>query len=110
MGGGLPAARSPDDHAWHLYPLRLSLDRIAIDRARFIEELRLRGVGASVHFIPLHLHPFYRERFGIGPGLCPVAEAAYERLLTLPMFPAMGREEVEDVVAALTKVLRHYER
>jgi perosamine synthetase len=78
--------------------------RVAGDRKRVFTELRERGVGVQVHYIPVHLHPFYRDRFGTGPGLCPKAEAAYERILSLPIFPAMSDADVDRVVAALQEV------
>jgi perosamine synthetase len=95
--------RADARHAYHLYPVLLSIDRAAAFRA-----LRAEGIGCNVHYIPVHLHPFYKERFGTGPGLCPVAEAAYERLITLPMFPAMSDRDVDDVIEACTKVLAAY--
>ena len=61
-----------------------------------------------MHYLPVHLHPYYRERFGTRPGLCPVAEAAYERILTLPLFPTMNDDDVDDVVRAVGKVVAHY--
>jgi perosamine synthetase len=67
--------------------------------------LRREGIGVNVHYIPVHLHPFYRQRFGAGPGLCPVAEAAYESILTLPMFAGMETRDVRDVIEAVTKVV-----
>ena len=60
----------------------------------------------SVHYRPVHLHPYYRERLGTGPGQCPAAEAAFERLLTLPLFPGMTDDDVADVIAAVEKVIR----
>jgi perosamine synthetase len=67
--------------------------------------MRDRGIGVNVHYVPVHLHPYYRQHFGTGPGLCPVAEAAYERILTLPLFPAMADTDVDRVVAALGESL-----
>ena len=81
-----------------------------VTRAKVFSALRAEGIGINVHYIPVHLHPFYRERFGTKPGLCPVAEAAYERLITLPIFPRMTDDDVEDVIAAVYKVLRRYQR
>jgi perosamine synthetase len=73
------------------------------DRQESFRKLRERGIGANVHYIPVHLHPFYRRRFGTGPGLCPVAEAAYEQILSLPMFPRMTDADVERVISELTE-------
>lgn len=91
-------------HAYHLYVVRLDCPRVGATRKEVFSALRARGIGVNVHYIPVHLHPFYRSRFGTGPGLCPVAEAAYEELLTLPIFPAMRDEEVEAVIAAVSEV------
>src|SRR6185369_12873699 len=82
----LPVFDDPRDHAWHLYSLRLN----GIDRAKFIDALRERGVGASVHFIPLHLHPFYRDTFGFGPDDFPVATREYSREVSLPIYSVMS--------------------
>jgi perosamine synthetase len=92
-------------HAYHLYVVRLDLTRLACDRAMIFAALRREGIGVNVHYIPVHLHPFYRQRFGLGPGLCPVAEAAYEEILSLPMFPAMDARDIADVIEAVTKVV-----
>jgi len=97
-------------HAYHLYVVRLDLDRLRADRAEVFAALRAEGIGVNVHYIPVHLHPFYRRRFGTGPGLCPVAEAAYERLLSLPLFPAMTDADVADVIEAVAKVAEAYAR
>jgi perosamine synthetase len=70
--------------------------------------LRAEGIGVNVHYIPVHLHPFYRGRLGTAPGDCPIAEAAYERILSLPIFPRMSSQDVEDVVQALGKIDRAY--
>jgi perosamine synthetase len=97
-----PASGDPrTGHAWHLYPLRLRLDRLDIDRAQFIDQLRALGIGTSVHFIPLHLHPHYRERFGYQPADLPVATAIYPQLISLPLYSALTDAEVERVIAAV---------
>jgi len=95
-------------HAYHLYVIRLDLAQLRVTRADVFSALRAEGIGVNVHYIPVHLHPFYRERFGTGPGLCPVAEAAYERLISLPMFPAMTDKEVGNVIMAVSKVISAY--
>ncbi len=92
-------------HAYHLYVVRLALDRLAIDRAGAFAELRKAGIGANVHYFPVHLQPFYRKAFGTREGLCPVAEAAYEEILSLPMYHGMQDEDVERVVTTVTRVL-----
>lgn len=91
-------------HAHHLYVIRVERDGLGVDRRRLFEALRCEGIGVNVHYIPVHLHPFYRSRQGTGPGLCPVAEAAYETILSLPMFPAMTDRDVGDVITAVAKV------
>ncbi len=96
--------------AYHLYVLLLNPDALNTDRRDVFLRLRARGIGVNVHYIPVHLHPYYRERFGTGPGLCPVAEAAYERLLTLPLFPAMSDHDVDRVIDQVTDVLRECAR
>lgn len=95
-------------HAYHLYVIRLDLTILRADRAAVYSALRAEGIGVNVHYIPVHLHPFYRERFGTRPGLCPVAEAVYEQILSLPIFPRMSDEDVEDVLRAVTKVANAY--
>jgi dTDP-4-amino-4,6-dideoxygalactose transaminase len=102
-----PAA--PDDlHAWHLYVLRLEAERLRIDRDRFIEELSALGIGASVHFIPLHLQPYWRDRYGLRPESYPQALAAYRSALSLPIYTRMSDADVARVIEAVrTIVLRH---
>jgi perosamine synthetase len=99
------AARPRVVHARHCYVVRLEPSRLAADRATVYQALRAEGIGANVHYRPVYLHPFYRDRFGIQAGLCPVAEAAYEELLTLPLFPRMSDEDVADVILAVRKVI-----
>ncbi|MDP2601860.1 MAG: UDP-4-amino-4,6-dideoxy-N-acetyl-beta-L-altrosamine transaminase [Deltaproteobacteria bacterium] len=96
------------ESAYHLYVVRLEPDFLSTDRGRVFAALRAEGIGVNVHYLPVYLHRFYRERFGTGPGLCPRAEAAYEVILSLPMFPAMSDQDVEDVIQALCKVVSHY--
>jgi FlaA1/EpsC-like NDP-sugar epimerase/dTDP-4-amino-4,6-dideoxygalactose transaminase len=96
--------------SWHLYPVRLRLESLSIDRAKFIEELKQRNVGCSVHWMPLHLHPFYRKRFGTGPGTCPTATAEWVRLVTLPLFPDMTEAEQDHVCGSIEQVLMRARR
>jgi perosamine synthetase len=97
---------SPQDrvHAWHLFPIRLKLDRLPFDRNRFIEELRSRGVGCSVHWRPLHLHPYYDETFKWRPEQLPVASEQWLKIVSLPLFPGMRREEMEHVVETIRAI------
>jgi dTDP-4-amino-4,6-dideoxygalactose transaminase len=97
-------------HAWHLYVIQLDLDRLTINRGAVIDLLKREGIGTSVHFIPLHLHPFYRETFGYTPDMLPVASAAYERILSLPIFPGMADADVWDVIVAVHRVVRSHRR
>jgi perosamine synthetase len=92
-------------HAYHLYVIRLELEHLRLNRAQVFASLRAENIGVNVHYIPVHLHPFYRERFGTRPGDCPVAEAAYERILSLPIFPSMTDQDIKDVVTAVKKVV-----
>jgi perosamine synthetase len=102
----LPAVADGVEPAWHFLFARLRLDRLRVGRAEVYGALRAENIGVNVHYIPVHMHPYYRERF---PGLSfPVAEAAYERLLTLPLHAGMEDGDVDDVVAALDKVAAEY--
>lgn len=88
-------------HAYHLYVIRMDFNALGMDRPAVFARFRERSIGVNVHYIPVHLQPYYRRRFGTAPGLCPVAEAAYEELLTLPLFPAMEDQDVDRVVSVL---------
>ena len=101
-----PLAVRPDVvHAYHLYMVQVKSRGLGLSRAQVFAALRAAGIGVNMHYIPVHLHPFYRQRFGTGPGLCPVAEQAYEELITLPMFPAMRDQDVARVVASVSAAL-----
>lgn len=95
-------------HAWHLYMLRLNLDRLNIDRNRFVEELKIRNIGVSVHFIPLHIHPYYRETFGYRPEDFPVAYREYLREISLPIYSKMTDADVQDVIDAVLNVIKRF--
>ena len=97
-------------HAWHLFPIRLRLERLAIDRNRFMEELKKAGVGCSVHWRPLHLHPYYTKTFGWRGADLPAATALWPRLVSLPIFPGMRRNEVGHVVATVRKLCKNFRR
>jgi perosamine synthetase len=100
----LQAVDPAAEPAWHLFVVLLRLDRLRADRAAIYHALRAEGIGVNVHYIPVHRHPFYRARYPDLEGRFPVAEAAYERLLTLPLYAAMTDRDLDDVVAALDKV------
>jgi dTDP-4-amino-4,6-dideoxygalactose transaminase len=106
----LPRARPGAVHAWHLFPIALELERLACDRARFIEELRAENIGTTVNFIPIHFHPHFRDTLGYATGSFPVSEDAYRRAISLPLFPRMSDRDLDDVCAAVRKVAGHYRR
>jgi dTDP-4-amino-4,6-dideoxygalactose transaminase len=105
-----PARRPNIEHAWHLYILRLHLERLTIDRARFIEELKALKIGTSVHFIPVHLHAYYRDKYGFKPDDFPIAHGQYQRIVSLPLYPRMTDTDVTDVIEAVTAVAKQYRR
>ena len=102
----IPPRRSEDVHAWHLYVIRLNLDALRIDRNEVIRRLGEAGVGSSVHFIPLHLQPYYQRRFGYEPGAFPVAERLFESSISLPIWPGMTDGEVDRVTETLLGICR----
>jgi perosamine synthetase len=104
----VPAVRDEVNPAWHLYPIRLDPAKLSASRGEIFRALRAENVGVNVHYIPVHLHPYYRQRFGFKGGEFPVAEDAYERLISLPMFHGMTDGDVEDVIAAVAKVTGYY--
>ena len=107
---GMPGLTRPTTaadvaHAWHLYPIRIAP---SIDRGDVFRALRAEGLGVNVHYVPVHLHPYYRDRFGYRGGEFPNAESAYQELISLPMFHGMTEADVEDVIAGVTKVMAHF--
>lgn len=100
----VPTERGEVESSWHLYVLRFKAGALGIGRDEVIEELKARNIGTSVHYIPLHLHPYYRERFELEAGAFPVAQAAYEEMVSLPLNLRLTDEDVEDVVAAVLGV------
>jgi perosamine synthetase len=104
----LPVTPANRIHAWHLFPLRLRLEKLSINRDEFIVQLRAAGVGCSVHWRPLHLHPYYSERFHWTPDQFPVASPLWQRLVSLPLFPGMRPEERSHVVGVVRDLcVRH---
>ena len=101
----LPQVQPNRIHSWHLYVIRLKLDRLKIDRARFITELTQRGVGTSVHWLPLHMHPYYRETYGYASEDLPVACSLYPAIITLPIYPDMTGEDVSYVCGAIKDII-----
>ncbi len=100
-----PPDPSHIEHAWHLYLLRLHLEQLTITRDEFIQELTKANIGSSVHFIPLHLHPFYRDTYQLVAEDFPAAMHAYRRVISLPIYPGMTDEDVEDVIAAVERII-----
>ena len=103
-----PKVRPEANPSWHLYPIRLDLDKLTADRAQVFRALRAENIGVNVHYIPVHLHPYYRDRFGYKGGEFPIAEDAYERLISLPMFHGMSDQDADDVITAVKKVVGSY--
>ena len=102
-----PVVRAYGTHAWHLYAIQLNTDSLKINRSQFIEEMKKNGIGCSVHFIPLHLHPFYVKAFGFKPEDFPVSTQVYERVVSLPIYPKMTDEEVEYVMQTIDKIIKN---
>jgi len=93
-------------HAYHLYVVKLDLGVLKKSRQEIFSFLRNEGIGVNVHYIPVHYHPFYKKTFNTSKGLCPIAEAAYERILTLPLFPAMTEADVKKVCSLVKKIVK----
>jgi perosamine synthetase len=104
----VPSVRGDVLPAWHLYPIRLDLPRLSTGRDEIFRALRAENIGVNVHYIPVHLHPYYRERFGYGGGEFPVAESAYQSLISLPMFHGITDDDAKDVIRAMEKVVLCY--
>jgi len=106
----VPVRRSHVDPAWHLYVLRLRLDRLTIDRDTFLEKMREQNIGCSVHFIPLHTQPFYRRKYKLQPDDFPVAYGNFTRMLSLPLHPGLTDQDVADVADAVLEVASRHAR
>jgi dTDP-4-amino-4,6-dideoxygalactose transaminase len=104
----LPMERENVQHAWHLYILRLNLDQLTIDRGQFINELKQRNIGTSVHFIPVHMHPYYAEKYNLQPETLPVAYHEYQRMLSLPLHSGLSDEDITDIIASVLDVIEKY--
>ena len=103
-----PFCEPARQHAWHLYVIQLQRERLKITRDQFIEALKERGVGTSVHFIPLHLHPCYRDMFGYAPKDFQVASEAYQKIISLPIYPKMTNTDTDRVIDAVRDIVQHY--
>jgi len=106
----LPVERPHVEHAWHLYVIRLNLNAIRIGRNEFIDELNKRNIGTSVHFISIHLHPYYRDKYGFKPEDFPIAYSNYLRVISLPICPKLTDQDVNDVIEAVLDVVKSYKR
>jgi dTDP-4-amino-4,6-dideoxygalactose transaminase len=109
-GFQLPLVKPDIQHAWHLFTVLVDSDVLRIHRDQVIEELRQRGIGTSVHFIPLHLHPYYQQKWGYQPGQFPHAERHFERCLSLPIYPRMTDEDVDYVIESLSDIAAKFRR
>ena len=106
----VPVERPYVEHSWHLYCLRLRLERLRIDRNQFIEELKKRNIGTSVHFLPIHMHPYYKNKYGFGENDYPVAYSNYLRMISIPLHAGLSDKDADDVIEAVLEVSRLYRR
>lgn len=105
-----PVTRPHVTNAWHLYVLRLRPQELTIDRGQFIEEMTARNIGTSVHFIPIHMHSYYRDKYGYTPDSFPVAHQAFQQMLSLPLSPSMSHQDVSDVIEAVLDIRATFQR
>lgn len=103
----IPYQKDDRNSSWHLYVISLNLNHLRVGRREIFEALQQENIGVNVHYIPVHLHPYY-ERLGYRKGIAPVAESVYETILTLPLYPSMSDKDSYDVIKAVKKVLDHY--
>ena len=101
----LPATSIECRHAWHLYVVRLNLDKTSVTRNDFIEQLRVHNIGTSVHFIPVPLHPFFANWKETAIGNCPKAMALYERQVSLPLYPSLRPQDVVRIAASVKQII-----
>lgn len=105
----IPFEAEYSNSGWHIYVIALKLDKLTVGRKEIFEALQKENIGVNVHYLPVYLHPYYRE-LGYEKGLCPVAEDLYNRMITIPLFPAMTDKDVEDVIVATKKVINAYRK
>lgn len=103
----LPSEKHNENSSWHLYVVQLRLEELTTGRKEIFEAIQAENIGVNVHYIPVYLHPYY-ARLGYESGICPQAENWYEKIITLPLFPLMTNEDVQDVISAVKKVLRFF--
>jgi len=106
----IPSIPDTITHAWHLYPLLIHTELLTVDRAQFIEALRAENIGASVHFIPIHLHPYYQHYYSDRTMDLQNSEYVYRREISLPLFPAMSDQDIEDVISSIIKIVDFYRK
>lgn len=106
----LPRAQAHVQHSWHLFVIQLELEQLTIDRNSFIRKLDEAGIGTSVHYIPLHMQPYYRDTFGYKPDDFPVARRLYDRILTLPIYPSLPDESIAYVAETIRNIVAEYQR
>jgi len=106
----LPTCRPEVEHAWHLFPVRMYHEQLSIHRDGIIEELNARGIGTSVHFIPLHVHSFYREKFGYTDDALPQASEQWQRMISLPLYPGLSDAAVDRVAETLIDIVERHRR
>jgi perosamine synthetase len=105
-----PVVRDERGHSLHLYVVQVVPEALTIDRDEFIRRLVARNIGVSVHFIPVHLHPYYREKYGLRPADLPVASSAAQRIISLPLYPKMTDEDLQDVIDVVREIAKECER
>ncbi|MDR4495883.1 MAG: DegT/DnrJ/EryC1/StrS family aminotransferase [Nitrospirales bacterium] len=105
-----PPVEEDIEHAWHLYVIQLELDQLRISRNEMIDHLKKHGIGTSVHFIPLHLHPYYKNTFGFVPDDFPTASRVFDRIISLPIYPKMTEADVHRVIDVTVALIREYRR
>ena len=105
-----PTGPAGGQHAWHLFILRIRPELLELDRNTFIEQLKAKGIGTSVHFIPLHRHSYYQRTYGVGPKDFPNADNAFQRCLSLPIFPGLREEQAATVIETIKGLVRQYRR
>jgi perosamine synthetase len=93
-------------HAYHLYIVKISFDQLAIERKDLFKKLRGKGIGVNVHYIPIHLHPFYKKRFNTKYGLCPLSESIYKQILSLPIHPLLNAKELTYIIDTIEKEVK----
>ncbi|MCD6352992.1 MAG: DegT/DnrJ/EryC1/StrS family aminotransferase [Proteobacteria bacterium] len=106
-----PLRTKPDvKHAHHIYPILLNLNMLTADRDQIMNAIQAENIGIGIHFRAVHLHPFYRDKFGFQPGKLPIAEDASQRILSLPLYPGMSEEDLEDVISVVKKVIAVFQK